>query len=459
MTKHSLPRKIFGTDGVRGCANEGWLAPNNIMKLAQAAGAHFINGDHKHRVVIGKDTRLSGYMIEPALTAGFISMGMDVILVGPMPTPAIAMLTRSLRADLGVMISASHNPYEDNGLKFFDACGLKLPDAVEHKIEEMFFSDLIPHVTHDKLGRAQRLDDAQGRYIEYLKNSFPKNQTLEGLHIVLDCANGAAYKIAPTVLWELGAHVTTINAHPSGININEKSGATNTKLLEHEVVALGADIGIALDGDADRVIFVDEKGKAVHGDHLLGAIATSWQKTNRLQSPKIAGTVMCNRGLESYLKSLSLDLIRTPVGDRYVSKHMLNDNINLGGEPSGHVIMSDYTTTGDGVLCALQLLSHLIATNQKASSLQDIFDLYPEALVNIECSDKSFVNTQAFQNDCLDLEKAFSDQTYMLIRPSGTENLIRIMVQAPTEKLLQQALKHAQDLVEKHLPITAASKN
>lgn len=441
-------RKIFGTDGVRGLANKDSLSPNNILKLAQAAASYFIQGEHKHRVVIGKDTRLSGYMIEPALTAGFISMGMDVILVGPLPTPAIAMLTRSLRADLGVMISASHNPFEDNGLKFFNSQGLKLDDAVEEKIENKFFSDLIPKTLPAFLGHAQRLDDAQGRYIEYLKNAFPKNLTLEGMHIVLDCANGASYKVAPTVFWELGATVTTINATPNGLNINNKCGATNTQELEATVKEVKADIGIALDGDADRVIFVDEKGASIHGDHLLGAIASAWKKEKKLSKDSVVGTIMCNKGLEDYLASLDIELYRSNVGDRYVSKCMSEKKSNLGGEPSGHIIMSDYTTTGDGILSALQLLAYLIQNNKKASSIHNLFTLFPQGWLNIACNNKSVIQTPQAQEVIQEFKNIYKDTAHIIIRPSGTEPLIRITVQAKTQDLVNSALQEASNCLK-----------
>ncbi len=444
-------RKIFGTDGIRGRANKDWLSPNNVLKLAQAVATYFIRGAHKHRVVIGKDTRLSGYMIEPALTAGFISMGMDVILVGPLPTPAIAMLTRSLRADIGVMISASHNSFEDNGLKFFDAEGLKLPDIVEKEIEDIFFSEPIPRVIPSFLGHAQRLDDAQGRYIEYLKNAFPKHLTLEGLHIVLDCANGAAYKIAPTVLWELGAIVTVINAKPNGLNINNQCGTTNTQDLEAKVREVKANIGIGLDGDADRVIFVDETGKSIHGDHLIAAIATAWKDKNKLSKDAIVGTVMCNKGLEIYLSSIGLKLHRTSVGDRYVSKCMSEEKINFGGEPSGHIIMSDYTTTGDGVLSAIQLLAYMITEDKKASSIHTIFTLCPQILVNLPCKDKSILQNPTIKKELQKLQVMYKDKAYILIRPSGTEPLVRITVQAKTKPLMNEALEKAQKCLLNYL--------
>jgi len=437
-------RKIFGTDGVRGLANKGALSPNNILKLAQAVSSHFIQGEHKHRVVIGKDTRLSGYMIEPALTAGFISMGMDVILVGPLPTPAIAMLTRSLRADLGVMISASHNPFEDNGLKFFNAHGLKLDDCVEKEIENIFSSNLIPKTLPAFLGHAQRLDDAQGRYIEYLKNAFPKNLTLENLHIVLDCANGAAYKVAPTVFWELGATVTTINANPNGLNINNKCGATNTKELEEKVKELKANIGIALDGDADRVIFVDENGKTIHGDHLMGSIASAWKDEGKLASNSVVGTIMCNKGLEEYLSSIGIALHRSNVGDRYVSKYMSDKKSNLGGEPSGHIIMSDYTTTGDGILSALQLLAYLLNNKKQASSIHHLFNLFPQGWLNINCADKLILETPETRKILADFKNLYKEKAHIIIRPSGTEPLIRITVQAKTQDLVDEALISAE---------------
>lgn len=352
-----MTRKMFGTDGVRGLANKEPITPQTVLRLAMAVGQRFRRGDHRHLVVIGKDTRLSGYMLEPALTAGFVSMGMDVVLVGPLPTPAVAVLTRSLRADLGVVISASHNPYFDNGIKLFGPDGYKLSDEEEAAIEQLMDSpDLEPAESGD-LGRARRLDDAQGRYIEYVKQTFPRGLRLDGLRIVVDCANGAAYKVAPTVLWELGADVVSIGVEPDGTNINRNCGATAPETLSERVVATGADLGLALDGDADRVIICDEHGAIVDGDQLMALIAGEWLAADRLRGGGVVATVMSNLGFERHLGGMGLELARTAVGDRYVVEKMRQGDYNLGGEQSGHIIMSDYGTTGDGLIAALQVLA------------------------------------------------------------------------------------------------------
>jgi phosphoglucosamine mutase len=346
-------KKIFGTDGVRGKANIYPMTPDILMRLAVAAGKHFTRGDHRHMVVIGKDTRLSGYMIEPALTSGFISVGMDVMLVGPMPTPAIAMLTSSLRADMGVMISASHNPFEDNGIKFFGPDGYKLSDEVERRIENEVLDGGITGLAAAKdLGRARRLEDAPGRYIEFVKSICPKHIRLNGLKIVIDCANGAAYHIAPPVFWELGAEIIPVAVTPDGCNINLNCGATDIEMMRQTVLEHGADLGISLDGDADRVVMVDEKGNTIDGDNILALIAMSWQKSGYLTGDGIVGTIMSNMGLEKYLETLGLKLYRTPVGDRYVSAAMHEHGINVGGEQSGHIILTDYSTSGDGLIAA-----------------------------------------------------------------------------------------------------------
>jgi phosphoglucosamine mutase len=363
-----MTRKLFGTDGIRGTANSEPMTAETALRVAMATAQHFRSGDHHHVAVIGKDTRLSGYMLEPALTAGFVAMGMDVVLVGPMPTPAVAMLTRTLRADLGVVISASHNPYQDNGIKLFDPDGYKLSDDAEMKIEAMFESDLTPHhAPPDRLGRARRLEDAPGRYVEFVKSSFPRGLRLDGLKIVVDCAHGAAYKVAPAVLWELGADVAAIGDEPDGFNINQGCGATDTVYLREQVVAEGADLGIALDGDADRAILVDETGALLDGDQLMALIAESWHRAGRLSGGGVVATVMSNLGLERYLAGLGLMLERTQVGDRYVVEHMRRHGFNVGGEQSGHIILSDYSTTGDGLIAALQALAVCIEADRPAA--------------------------------------------------------------------------------------------
>ena len=348
-----MVRHYFGTDGIRGRANKV-ITPELALKVGQAAGLVFKNGEHRHRVLIGKDTRLSGYMIETALVAGFTSVGMDVLLTGPIPTPAVGMLARSMRADLGVMISASHNPFDDNGIKLFGPDGFKLSDDVEGKIETLLNSDLSTKLAKSEdLGRAKRIDGVQDRYIEFAKRTLPRALDLSGLRVVIDCANGAAYKVAPGALWELGADVIAIGVDPDGVNINKECGSTDLAAITHKVREMRADIGIALDGDADRVIIIDERGHVVDGDQLLAVIAESWKEDGRLAKPGVVATVMSNLGLERHLAGLGIELIRTPVGDRYVLEHMRAHGYNVGGEQSGHIILSDYTTTGDGFVAAL----------------------------------------------------------------------------------------------------------
>ncbi|MCK4868977.1 MAG: phosphoglucosamine mutase, partial [Alphaproteobacteria bacterium] len=378
-----MTRKMFGTDGVRGLANKEPITPQTVLRLAMAVGQRFRRGDHRHLVVIGKDTRLSGYMLEPALTAGFVSMGMDVVLVGPLPTPAVAVMTRSLRADLGVVISASHNPYFDNGIKLFGPDGYKLSDDEEAAIEQLMDSpDLEPAESGD-LGRARRLDDAQGRYIEYVKQTFPRGLRLDGLRIVVDCANGAAYKVAPTVLWELGADVVSIGVEPDGTNINRNCGATAPETLSERVVATGADLGLALDGDADRVIICDEHGAIVDGDQLMALMATRWAANGMLKGGTLVATVMSNLGLERYLQGQGLALHRTDVGDRYVVEAMRAGGWNLGGEQSGHIVMTDYATTGDGLIAGLQFMAAMVETGKPASELTQSFETVPQMLKNV----------------------------------------------------------------------------
>ncbi|MCX8232067.1 MAG: phosphoglucosamine mutase, partial [Alphaproteobacteria bacterium] len=377
-----MTRKYFGTDGIRGTANEDPMTAETALKIGMAAGREFYRGDHRHRVLIGKDTRLSGYMLEPALTAGFTSVGMDVILVGPMPTPAVAMLTRSLRADLGVMLSASHNPFEDNGVKLFGPDGFKLSDDDETRIEQRLEAgpDL---VKSERLGRAQRLEDAGGRYIEFIKRTYASERTLDSLKIVIDCANGAAYKVAPTVLWELGAEVIPIGVSPDGTNINERCGSTSPTALSEQVVAHGADIGIALDGDADRLVIADETGRVLDGDQVMAMIAQRWHKTGRLRGGAVVATVMSNLGLELFLRERGLELHRVKVGDRYVLEHMRANGLNLGGEQSGHIIISDHATTGDGLLAALQVLALVTDEGRPVSEVGRLFEPVPQLLKNI----------------------------------------------------------------------------
>src|SRR5437016_1846709 len=378
-----MSRRYFGTDGIRGRAN-GLITPELALKVGQAAGLVFQRGDHRHRVVIGKDTRLSGYMIEYAMVAGFTSVGMDVLLVGPMPTPAVGMLTKSMRADLGVMISASHNLFEDNGIKLFGPQGFKLSDDVEKPTEQLMDQSLDRRLAQSaSLGRARRTDGVHDRYIEFAKRTLPRDLSLDGLRVVVDCAHGAAYRVVPEALWELGADVIAIGVEPDGFNINKECGSTSPEALAKKVKEMRADIGIALDGDADRVILVDERGHIVDGDQLLAVIAESWKADGRLAQPGIVATVMSNLGLERYLDGIGLKLARTPVGDRYVLERMRKDGYNVGGEPSGHIIMSDFTTTGDGFVSALQVLAVVKKQNQKLSQVCHRFDPLPQILKNV----------------------------------------------------------------------------
>lgn len=443
-----MTRKYFGTDGIRGTSNSEPMTADIALKVGMAAGAHFINGDHRHKVVIGKDTRLSGYMIEPALTAGFVSVGMDVVLVGPMPTPAVAMLTRSLRADLGVMISASHNPYHDNGIKLFDSIGLKLSDDVELEIEQRIQGKIkTPLAKPANLGRAKRLDDAQGRYIEFVKHTFPRRKNLGGLKIIVDCANGAAYKIAPKVFWELEAEVTAIGIEPNGFNINENCGSTQPERLCEEVKKQGADIGIALDGDADRLIICDEKGNIIDGDIILGVIARHQKNLGTLQGGGVVATSMSNMGLDKYLKSIGLHLERTQVGDRYVSKFMRENGYNVGGEKSGHIIMRDYVTTGDGIVAALQLLAVVVEEGKPVSEVCDIFDLYPQVLKNIKYSGKDPLENAKVKKSIEEAEKKLGKNGRLVIRKSGTEPLIRVMAEGKDEKIITKIVDDIIDTI------------
>ncbi len=427
-------RRLFGTDGIRGTANADPMTAEIALKLGQAAGLLFTRGAHRHRVVIGKDTRLSGYMIEPALVAGFVGAGMDVHLVGPLPTPAIAMLTRSLRADLGVMISASHNPFEDNGIKLFGPDGYKLSDATEAQIEAMMASDLSGKLAAPaKLGRATRLEDAPGRYIESAKSSFPRGLRLDGLKIVVDCAHGAAYRVAPTVLWELGAEVISIGVAPDGMNINSGCGSTVPATMCGEVRRHGADLGIALDGDADRLIVSDEKGTIVDGDQVLGLIARSWSESGRLTGGGVVATVMSNLGLERFLTGRGLTLERTKVGDRYVVEKMRADGFNLGGEQSGHVVLSDYGTTGDGLVAALQLLAVLVEKGGPASSVTRVFQPLPQKLKSVRFTGASPLLAPRVKSAIADAEAQLAGTGRLLIRASGTEPVIRVMAEGESQ--------------------------
>ncbi|HYM32048.1 MAG TPA: phosphoglucosamine mutase [Candidatus Cybelea sp.] len=434
-----MTSSLFGTDGIRGTANQEPMTASTALKVGMAAGRHFIRGEHRHRVVIGKDTRLSGYLIEPALTAGFISVGMDVVLVGPMPTPAVAMLTRSLRADLGVMISASHNPYADNGIKLFGPDGYKLSDDVEREVEARMHFGLEDGLAEpDRLGRAHRLDDAQGRYIEFVKNSFPRGKRLAGLRIVLDCANGAAYRVAPTVLWELEAEVIPLGVSPDGFNINRNCGATAPDTLRSAVVAHHAHLGIALDGDADRLIMVDEKGRVIDGDQLMAVAAEHWQAEGRLTGGGVVATVMSNLGLERHLAGRGLKLERAQVGDRNVLELMRKLGCNLGGEQSGHIILSDYVTTGDGLIAALQVLAVIIDAGKPVSEVCRRFDPLPQVLKNVRYGNGRPLEDKAVRQAIDDAERRLGNHGRLLIRKSGTEPLIRVMAEGEDEALVRE---------------------
>ncbi len=436
IAPHSI-RRLFGTDGIRGTANTAPMTAEMALRLGQAAGLMFTKGSHQHKVIIGKDTRLSGYMLEPALTAGFIGAGMDVTLAGPLPTPAIAMLTRSLRADLGVVISASHNPYEDNGIKLFGPDGAKLSDATEAKIEALMEEDLSSRLAPSSLlGRASRLVDAAGRYIEAAKASLPRRLRLDGLRIVLDCANGAAYKVAPAVLWELGAHVIPLGISPDGFNINKNCGSTAPENLSAAVLEHGAHIGIALDGDADRVILADEHGEIIDGDQVLALIARAFKASGRLTGGGIVATVMSNLGLERYLEGIGVILHRTRVGDRYVAEAMRSQGINLGGEQSGHVILSDFSTTGDGLIAALQVLSVLVQEGKSASETCRVFARLPQRLCNVRYSGLSPLGLPEVKSAISAAEARLVGNGRLLIRASGTEPLIRVMAESENEALM-----------------------
>ncbi len=423
-----MTRKFFGTDGIRGKTNTPPMTAETALKVGQAAGAHFMRGDHRHRVVIGKDTRLSGYMMESALVAGFNSVGMDVVLLGPMPTPAVAMLTRSMRADLGVMISASHNKFYDNGIKLFGPDGYKLSDADELAIEARL--EQVPVlVAPEKIGRARRIDDARGRYIHFAKSTFPERLRLDGLKVVIDCANGAAYSVAPEALWELGANVIPLGVKPDGLNINEGCGSTEPMLLRETVVASGADIGLALDGDADRLIVVDEKGEVIDGDQLMALIAIDHHRREALMGNAVVSTVMSNLGLERRLAEEGIALERTQVGDRYVLEAMRARGRNVGGEQSGHIILSDHSTTGDGLVAGLQVLAALIDQDKPASELLHLFEPVPQLLKNVRFAKGQPLDDAAVKAVIADAEAKLAGRGRLVIRKSGTEPLIRVMAE------------------------------
>jgi len=434
-----MTRKFFGTDGIRGRTNEPPMTAQMAQRVGQAAGAHFRRGEHRHRVVIGKDTRLSGYMMESAMISGFTSVGMDVVMVGPVPTPAVAMLTRSMRADLGVMISASHNPYVDNGIKLFGPDGYKLSDEDELAIEALIEAtpQLVPA---PEIGRARKIEDARGRYIHFAKSTFPEDYRLDGIKIVVDCANGAAYQVAPSALWELGADVVSIGVSPNGLNINDGCGSTAPEALQHKVVEEGAQIGIALDGDADRVIVVDEKGKVVDGDQLMALIGLSWSRRGLLKGGAVVATVMSNLGLERYLESNGVGLVRTRVGDRYVLEAMRAGGYNVGGEQSGHIILSDYATTGDGLVAALQVLAALVETGKPASEVLHQFDPLPQLLKNVRFTGGAPLEASSVKEAIADAEARLSGVGRLVIRKSGTEPLIRVMAEGEDPTMVQEVV-------------------
>jgi phosphoglucosamine mutase len=431
-----MTRKLFGTDGIRGTANSEPMTPETALKVARAVGDCFQNGAHKHLVVIGKDTRLSGYMLEPALTAGFVTMGMDVVLVGPLPTPAIAMLTRSLRADLGVVLSASHNPYGDNGIKLFGRDGYKLSDELEQKIEACLEKGPRRRASSAELGRVKRLDDAGGRYIEFVKQSFPRGRRLDGLRIVVDCAHGAGYKVAPTVFWELGAEVFSLGVSPDGLNINRECGALSPEQMRREVLARRADIGIALDGDADRLIIADERGLVQDGDQLMALIATGLARGGRLTGGALVATVMSNLGLERFLAGHDIALHRTPVGDRHVVEKMRALGCNLGGEQSGHIILSDFATTGDGLIAALQVLASIVETGRRASEVCSLFTPVPQQLRSVRFAKGDPLAACSVKGAIDEATNRLATTGRLVIRKSGTEPVIRVMAEGEDEELV-----------------------
>ena len=437
-----MARKYFGTDGIRGRAN-GAITAELALKVGMAAGLVFQRGDYRHRVIIGKDTRLSGYMIENALVAGFTAVGMDVLQTGPLPTPAVAMLTRSMRCDLGVMISASHNPYDDNGIKFFGPDGFKLSDEIEDQIEKLVDADLTKRFAKpDALGRAKRIDGAHDRYVEFAKRTLPRNLSFEGLRVVVDCANGAAYRVAPEALWELGAEVFPIGVDPDGFNINRDCGSTAPEALLAKVREMRADIGIALDGDADRVAIADEKGHIIDGDQIMALIAESFKEDGKLAKPAVVGTVMSNLGLERHLISNGLELIRTQVGDRYVLEAMRDDGYNVGGEQSGHIILSDYTTTGDGFVAALQVLAVVKKSGKPVSEACHRFEPLPQILKNVRYKSGKPLEDAKVKTAIASAEKKLNGQGRLVIRPSGTEPVIRVMGEGDNRDLVEAAVDH-----------------
>jgi len=444
-----MTRKFFGTDGIRGLANTHPMTPEVAMKVGMAAGRIFTRGEHRNRVVIGKDTRLSGYMVESAMVAGFTSVGMDVFLFGPLPTPGVAMLTRSLRADLGVMISASHNAYTDNGIKLFGPDGQKLSDAREQQIEALMLNGLEKGLAPaPKIGRAKRIDDAQARYIELVKGTFPRNLRLDGLRVVVDCANGAAYKVAPAVLWELGADIVAIGVEPDGANINLECGSTAPEAMCAKVREVRADFGLSLDGDADRVVLADERGRIIDGDQVLALIAHSWRKSGHLTGNGVVGTVMSNAGLERFLSSLQLKLARANVGDRYVIEEMKKGGYNVGGEQSGHIVLSDFCTTGDGLIAALQVLAAIAKEGKPASQACHLFEPLPQVLQNVRFRKGAPLEDAAVKSRIEECRAKLNGRGRILVRKSGTEPVIRIMAEGDDEKVIQTIVSDIASAIE-----------
>ncbi len=445
-----MSKRYFGTDGIRGRANRFPMTPEVAMKVGMAAGMSFQRGNYRHRVVLGKDTRLSGYMIENAMVAGFCAAGMDVFLLGPMPTPAVAMLTRSLRADIGVMISASHNPYHDNGIKLFGPDGYKLSDEIESRIESMLDEEIdIVLADSDALGRAKRVDGVHDRYVESAKRTLPRNMSLEGLRIVIDCANGAGYKVAPAVLWELGAEVIAINAEPNGFNINKECGSTDPAALIRKVHEVRADIGIALDGDADRMVIVDENGTIVDGDQVMALIAESWAEDGRLVGGGLVATIMSNLGLERFIEGRGLQLHRTKVGDRYVVEHMRAHGLNVGGEQSGHIVLSDFSTTGDGLVSALQVLACVKTLQKPVSEVVRKFEPVPQVLKNVRFSGGRPLEEASVKSAIADAEAMLGQSGRLVIRPSGTEPLIRVMAEGDDPRKVEEVVDGLVELIGK----------
>ncbi len=436
-----MRKTLFGTDGVRGQSNQFPMTSEVALKIGMAAGQIFRNGDHRHRVVIGKDTRLSGYMIESALISGFTAVGMDVFQLGPVPTPGVAMLTRSMRADLGVMISASHNSFKDNGIKIFGPDGYKLSDEQEAEITDLVSGDISALLSPpQRIGRAKRIESSRDRYIEAAKRSLPRGMRFEGLRIVIDCANGAAYKVAPLALWELGAEVITIGVSPDGLNINDGCGSTAPEKLCEKVKEMRADIGIALDGDADRVVISDEQGELVDGDQLMAVIAKSWNDQGKLQAGGVVATIMSNLGFERFLKSQNLDMVRTPVGDRYVVEHMRQHGFNVGGEQSGHIVLSDFSTTGDGLVSALQVLSVVVGSEKPVSEVCSQFERVPQLLQNVRYSDGQPLERADVIAAIKDGESRLGKKGRLVIRPSGTEPVIRVMAEGDDTGLVNDVV-------------------